>query len=318
LSEDQRWSEDEEEKKSNGCWPALIFLLFLSIVAYFILSFLGLVPHWKTIPSKLFPKAQKIEQAPSSKTTKEPAITNSPPINVAPPTPQPEIVAAPDAPDPFVEEVADTPGESLKRFLAAKTLEERRAYMTTTALSKSELRESLLTEKYPESHPPKIETNLAFPGSSDRYFTVTFKQALKGNINTLTIKVVTPPGTHGPKVDTSFFSSLIQAPIVDFNQNINPEPLSFQAIIEASAYCFDDIPNSDTMAKFMFFRNMDSKANPLATAYLPRNSGIFQSIKAHNAPGLRIPGTITVKWNQTLDPAKPFLEVIALKSSALK
>ena len=320
LSDDQKWSEDEETKKSSGCWPALLFLLFLTVAAYFVLSFLGLVPNWRTIPSKLFPKAHRIEQAPSPRTTKEPQVIESTSSGkvTSPPDPIPEKPSK--DPDPFTDETANTPRECLKRFLAAKTLDQRLAFMTSSSLSENELRQSLLSGSFPDSHPPQVETKLALPDSSqsESYYTVTFKTPLKDDISVITVKVLTSPGTHSPKVDTIFFLDLLQSVVVDINQNISPEPLEFQAIIEASAYCFDDIPNSDTMAKLMFFRNMDAKASPLATAYLPKNSPIFQGIKKHNAPGSRIPGTITVKWNQSLDPAKPFLEVIALKSSALK
>jgi len=63
---------------------------------------------------------------------------------------------------------------------------------------------------------------------------------------------------------------------------------------------------------------MDAKANPLATAYLAQNSLLFQRLKKHNTPGTRIPGTVTVKWNLTLDPSKPFLEVVDLQCPSLK
>ena len=121
-----------------------------------------------------------------------------------------------------------------------------------------------------------------------------------------------------PKVDTSFFLDLLQAPVTKLNENLSPEPLTFQTIIESSAYCFDDIPNSDSMARLIFFRNMNAKANPLSTAYLAQNSPLFQKLKKHNTPGTRIPGTVTVKWNLTLNPSKPFLEVVDIQSPRLE
>ncbi|MBL6922457.1 MAG: hypothetical protein ISR39_09835 [Akkermansiaceae bacterium] len=324
IPEDQNWSEDQEEqKKSSGCWPAILLLIFLAIVSYFILSFLHLVPDWRTIPSKLFPQAQKIEEVPSKPTKKTVPFPTPPapkPISLTPPS-NPDPRAAEPTPDPFEENsIANSPRTSLKHFLAAKTLDDRRSFMTSSSHSADELRQSILSGSFPESHPPQVESKLTFADSqnTESYYTISFRTPLAKDVNSLTVKVVTSPSNSTPKVDTAFFLDLLQAPVTKLNQNLSPEPLTFQTIIEASAYCFDDIPNSDSMAKLIFFRDMDAKANPLATAYLARNSLLFQKLKKHNTPGTRIPGTVTVKWNLTLDPSKPFLEIVDLQSPRLK
>lgn len=321
---DQNWSEDEEQKKkSSGCWSAILLLIFLTIVSYFILSFLHLVPDWRTIPSKLFPQAQKIEEIPS-KPTKEtdpfPTPPTPQPISVTPP-PNPDSREAEPTPDPFEENsIANSPRASLKHFLAAKTLDDRRSFMTSSSHSAEELRQSILSGPFPEIHPPQVEPKLTLADSqnTESYYTISFRTPLAKDVNSLTVKVVTSASNSTPKVDTAFFLDLLQAPVTKLNQNLSPEPLTFQTIIEASAYCFDDIPNSDSMARLIFFRDMDAKANPLSTAYLAQNSPLFQKLKKHDTPGTRIPGTVTVKWNLTIDPSKPFLEVIDLQSPGLK
>lgn len=324
IPEDQNWSEDQEEqKKSSGCWPAILLLIFLAIVSYFILSFLHLVPDWRTISSKLFPQAQKIEEVPSKPTKKTVPFPTPPapkPISLTPPS-NPDPRTAEPTPDPFEENsIANSPRTSLKHFLAAKTLDDRRSFMTSSSHSADELRQSILSGPFPESHPPQVESKLTFADSqnTESYYTISFRTPLAKDVNSLTVKVVTSPSNSTPKVDTAFFLDLLQAPVTKLNQNLSPEPLTFQTIIEASAYCFDDIPNSDSMAKLIFFRDMDAKANPLATAYLARNSPLFQNLKKYDTPGTRIPGTVTVKWNLTLDPSKPFLEVVDLQSPGLK
>lgn len=324
IQEGQNWSEDEEEqKKSSGCWPTVLFLIFLTIVSYFILSFLHLVPHWKTIPSKLFPQAQKIEEVPSKPTKKRDPFPTPPPpkpISLTPPS-NPDPREAEPTPDPFEESsIANSPRASLKHFLAAKTLDDRRSFMTSSSHSAEELRQSILSGPFPESHPPQVESKLAFADSqtTESYYTISFRTPLAKDLNSLTIRVVTSASNSTPKVDTAFFLDLLQAPVTKLNQNFSPEPLTFQTISEASAYCFDDIPNSESMARLTFFRDMDAKANPLATAYLAQNSLLFQKLKKYDTPGARIPGTVTVKWNLTLDPSKPFLEVVDLQSPSLK
>lgn len=324
IQEGQNWSEDEEEqKKSSGCWPTVLFLIFLTIVSYFILSFLHLVPHWKTIPSKLFPQAQKIEEVPSKPTKKRDPFPTPPPpkpISLTPPS-NPDPREAEPTPDPFEESsIANSPRASLKHFLAAKTLDDRRSFMTSSSHSAEELRQSILSGPFPESHPPQVESKLAFADSqtTESYYTISFRTPLAKDVNSLTIRVVTSASNSTPKVDTAFFLDLLQAPVTKLNQNFSPEPLTFQTISEASAYCFDDIPNSESMARLTFFRDMDAKANPLATAYLAQNSLLFQKLKKYDTPGARIPGTVTVKWNLTLDPSKPFLEVVDLQSPSLK
>ncbi|MBR9760932.1 hypothetical protein GYB43_11510 [bacterium] len=192
--------------------------------------------------------------------------------------------------------------------------------MTSSSHSAEELRQSILSGPFPESHPPQVESKLAFADSqtTESYYTISFRTPLAKDVNSLTIRVVTSASNSTPKVDTAFFLDLLQAPVTKLNQNFSPEPLTFQTISEASAYCFDDIPNSESMARLTFFRDMDAKANPLATAYLAQNSLLFQKLKKYDTPGARIPGTVTVKWNLTLDPSKPFLEVVDLQSPSLK
>ena len=324
IPKDQNWSEDQEEqKKSSGCWPAILLLIFLAIVSYFILSFLHLVPDWRTISSKLFPQAQKIEEVPSKPTKKTVPFPTPPapePISLTPPS-NPDPRTAEPTPDPFEENsIANSPRTSLKHFLAAKTLDDRRSFMTSSSHSADELRQSILSGPFPESHPPQVESKLTFADSqnTESYYTISFRTPLAKDVNSLTVKVVTSTINSTPKVDTAFFLDLLQAPVTKLNQNLSPEPLTFQTIIAASAYCFDDIPNSESMARLIFFRDMDAKANPLATAYLARNSPLFQNLKKYDTPGTRIPGTVTVKWNLTLDPSKPFLEVVDLQSPGLK
>ena len=322
IAEDQKWSDDEEEeKKGGGCWLTLLFLLFLIVAAYFVLSFLSLVPDWRIISSKLFPKAHKIEQTPTKPSKESGTIPTPPtPIVVKPPEDPKPGETSPTI-DPFEEgEDENTPRQSLKKFLAAKNLEERLPFMTGNPLSENELRQTILSKSFPEAHPPQVESKLTSPGndSSTSYYTVSFRTPLPGDLSAITMKVVSSAANNTPKVDTAFFLDLLEAPVIKLNQNISSEPLTFQAIIEASAYCFDDVPNSDSMARLIFYRELDAKASPLATAYLAQNSPIFLNLKNRNNMGTRFPGTATVKWNPTLDPSKPFLEVISLKAPRLK
>ena len=193
-------------------------------------------------------------------------------------------------------------------------------YDPCSCLAKPHNRCLLYFENIPETHPPQIESKLSSPGgdSSVSYYTVSFRTPFPGDISAITTKVVTPRGSNTPKIDTAFFLDLFEAPVSKLNQNISSDPLTFQAIIEGSAYCFDDIPNSDSMARLMIYREVDSKATPLSTAYLAQNSPIFLNLKNLNSLGIRIPATVTVKWNQSLDPTKPFLEVTALKTTGVK
>ena len=324
ISGEKNWPEDAEvQKKNSGCWPTILFLIFLTIVSYFILSFLNLVPHWRTIPSKFFPQAHKIEEGPSNPTEKKEPFPTAPtpkPISITPPS-NPAPKAAEPTPDPFEESsIVNSPRASLKHFLAAKTLDARQSFMTRSSRSADELRQSILSGPFPESHPLQVESKLTLSNSqnTESYYTISFRTPLAKDVNSLTVKVVTSASNSTPKVDTSFFLDLLQAPVTKLNENLSPEPLTFQTIIESSAYCFDDIPNSDSMARLIFFRNMNAKANPLSTAYLAQNSPLFQKLKKHNTPGTRIPGTVTVKWNLTLNPSKPFLEVVDIQSPRLE
>ena len=215
IQEGQNWSEDEEEqKKSSGCWPTVLFLIFLTIVSYFILSFLHLVPHWKTIPSKLFPQAQKIEEVPSKPTKKRDPFPTPPPpkpISLTPPS-NPDPREAEPTPDPFEESsIANSPRASLKHFLAAKTLDDRRSFMTSSSHSADELRQSILSGSFPESHPPQVESKLTFAHSqnTESYYTISFRTPLAKDVNSLTIRVVTSASNSTPKVDTAFFLDLL-------------------------------------------------------------------------------------------------------------
>lgn len=294
-----------------------VLMLLLAIVLYWFLGYLKLVG-----PNKNRPPVE-----PKKEAAREKIETTSIP---EPPEPTPPIVVEP-SPIP-AEEDSDSNGtkmdlqkravliesaqQVLRQFLDAKSYDERKPLMTASKRSEEELRQSCLASSFASILEPSVETILERKGDRpmEVFFSVPFDQPGEVRQRLILVRVVSVEPGESPLVHADPFIDLYEKRAVEFGKEPVIGSQTFYAIIEASAYCFDDIPRAEGKAKIQLFENTTKDSQPITAAYLLRDSSIFSTIRQFATPKVRIPCVISLSWDRESDPNKPYLQVARLNS----
>ena len=134
--------------------------------------------------------------------------------------------------------------ELLEEFLGMKTLEERLPHIETKR-AEPELVNSVLSGTLPEALKISVdvrETN-AIEQVIDYYYHVNFATP-DGDANLQTMLVRTR-GTSPPKVVVDSFLDLFGGRFASYAEKPSEDAGTFQIIISAGAFCYDDVPGSD-------------------------------------------------------------------------
>ncbi len=75
-----------------------------------------------------------------------------------------------------------------------------------------------------------------------------------------------------------------------------------------SSYCFEDLPAAKTKATIRLFK--DPSQPEYAKAYLSLKSSLYQELIAASQPGEKRECSLSLRWNSTEDPARPYLELV--------
>lgn len=232
--------------------------------------------------------------------------------------------------DPLMPQIGDASGEPpselqpvdggiealklLEDFLAMKTLEERLPYMESKR-AEIDIASSVLNGPLPEVLKISVdvrETN-AIEQVIDYYYHVDFADA-EGGINPQTMLVRTRGG-GAPKVVVDPFIDLFGGRFARYAERPVEEADSFQIIISAGAFCYDDVPAPDKKYTLKILSREDTKE--IAKAYFGKRSKIGEMLKDETsgfAYGQAKPSTVFMRWNMDEDPEKPFLEALDIKA----
>lgn len=202
----------------------------------------------------------------------------------------------------------------LEKFLGMKSLAERMPHMETK-LPETELQSSLLNGPLPEVLRITVdvtETN-AIEQVTDYYHHVHFAQ--DGGTAPPQTMLVRTRGTSPPKVVVDPFLDLFGGRFARYAENPVEEAGTFQVIISAGAFCYDDIPASEKKYTLKILARDDTKE--IAKAYFSINSKIGEMLKDETsglAYGQAKACTVFMRWNTEEDPQRPFLEALDITS----
>lgn len=204
--------------------------------------------------------------------------------------------------------------EMLEQFLAMKTLEERLPVIETKR-PESELVGSVLDGALPEVLRITVdvrETN-AIEQVIDYYYHVDFASG-EGGANPQTM-LVRSRGTSPPKVVADPFLDLFGGRFAAFAEKPTAEAGTFQVIISAGAFCYDDVPGPEKKFTLKILSREDAKE--IAKAYFGKRSKIGDMLEDETsglAYGQPKPCTVFMRWNTEEDPERPFLEALDIKA----
>jgi hypothetical protein len=204
--------------------------------------------------------------------------------------------------------------ELLEKFLAMETLEQRLPYLETKR-SEADLASSPLNGKLPEILRITVdirETN-SIEQVIDYFYHVDFADEA-GGANPQTM-LVRSRGTSPPKVVVDPFLDLYGGRFARYAETPVEDAGTFQVIISAGAFCYDDVPGAEKKFTLKILSREDSKE--IAKAYFGKRSKIGDMLEDETS-GLSWAQakacTVFMRWNTDEDPERPFLEALDIKA----
>ncbi|MDB4467297.1 hypothetical protein N9035_00970 [Akkermansiaceae bacterium] len=205
----------------------------------------------------------------------------------------------------------------LRRFLKARTLEERLPFMTKSRRSDAELKASSLAGSLPNYTPVGPEDFFRPKGRArSSYHTVIFEYLEKEERNQMmTFRLVSFAEGEAPRVQTDVFLDLFENVPGKLAEKPIKGPITMNVIIQTSTYCFvDEVPDADSKATISIRSSVKGSRKDLAQAFLRADSDLSKKLRAHVPAGTSAPVTLSLEWNIKEDPKRPYLEVARLNA----
>ena len=236
------------------------------------------------------------------------------------PVPQPEKVSAEGLVPPPGLETDESPAvlanNVLDTFLKAKDAASRTG-LVEPATTAEVLGATLLKGPLPEVAQilPDLPQHDAIEQSTDYPYRVSF--FLKNGRNVDFAILVRQRGNQSPKVFLPAFLDLAGGRLSAFAKEPNTsDPTTFHVILDPLSVCHDEnVPGAERKITFKLLPSMFGKE--ITRAYVSSGSRFAQMVGDPNSSlrwGVRMRATITVQWNHTEDPQKPFLELMNISS----
>ena len=291
-------------------------LITLLVLASFVGVFFGLTTWLKYDPTTpinvrptkpeaqpTMPKAIPIPE-PKGTDTPSPAATEAPKPQAAPP-------AAKSAPAPATPGVAAL--QALEKFLTASTLAERLPLIETST-PMAILETSVLARPLPPAprYSPDLQETDISGNFTDIFYNVDFEMA-GGKANPQVILVRVRPD-QSPKILADPFLDSFGGRLAAYAAAPNPKPGSFEVIVSAVARTTDNtIPNHEEKLRLKLLSRDNERE--ITNAYFSKLSKISEML-LDDSSGFRYGQARTCKvslsWNTTEDPQKPFLEAVGI------
>lgn len=204
----------------------------------------------------------------------------------------------------------------LKRFLTARTYEERMPLITKSDRTPEELAASCLGKSFPKSTEPAVLTTREREAdrSFEIFFSVAFDQADSDRSRIVLVRTITYSEDEAVKIHTDPFIDLFEESVGRFYDQKTEGTATFHSLVKYSAYTYDDIPKPSKMAEVSFYTSQAQTDSSIATAYLSKESKAFKQLAKLAKAGDRIPATVSVAWDTETDPKKPFLQVVRVEA----
>jgi hypothetical protein len=295
---------------------AAIFLAACGVVIYLLLYFYGPSGPGKrlkvaSLPLDTPPPAQGVFRG-------NPAEAKPAPEPV--PTLQPGALPVPDLVPPPGAESDESPtvlaNDALEAFLSAKDAASRVGHVEPAATAE-ELAATLLKGPLPEVAQilPDLPQHDAVEQFTDYPYRVSFFLQNGRNVDFATL--VRQRGNQSPKVFLPAFLDLAGGRLSTFAKTPNDsDPTTFHVILDPLSVCHDEnVPGAERKITFKLLPSMFGKE--ITRAYVSSGSRFAQMVGDPNSSlrwGVRMRATVTIQWNKTEDPQKPYIELMNIKS----
>jgi hypothetical protein len=296
---------------------AAAFCAAATTVSYLLIYF-----FLPTGPARKIKDASKPLVIPPGKIAAQSPQTPPPAAESAPAQPlqAPESVAAEEALPAPGSEPKESPAilanGVLDSFLAGKDAASR-VGLVEPAATEEELAATLLKGPLPEIARilPDLPQRDAVEQFTDYPYRVSF--FLENGRNVDFTVVVRQRGEQSPKIFLPAFLDLAGGRLSAFAKEPNTsDPVTFHVILDPLSVCHDEnVPGADRKITFKLLPSMFGKE--IARAYVSSGSRFAQMVGDPNSSlrwGVRMRATITVQWNHTEDPQKPYLELMNISS----
>ena len=206
----------------------------------------------------------------------------------------------------------------LRQFLSAKTFEERLPFMTKSRRNPEELRSSALAGPLPRVIISRPETSFPPPSGHvmDSYHSVAFdmpSEERKSRI--ITLRLVSYAENEPPRVQTDVFLDLYDGNAGKFAETPVEGLLMVHAVVKVSSFSFvDGIPDPASKATVSLLQNVTAASNIIAKAFIRAESDIFKKLRGLISGDSHAAVSLTLEWNTTEDPTKPYLEIVRLNA----
>lgn len=302
-------------RRSKQPVRALIILLVLASFAGVFFGVLAWLKHDSTTPLLNHPSKFSTPQKPSAPPS-APAPKSDADVTPAPAAPEPP--KTPAAPNPPANASAPvTPGvaalQLLEKFLTASTLAERLPLIETSTPA-PELEASVLARPFPHAprYSPDVQETDLSGNFTDIYYSVDF-EGTDGKTNPQVILVRVRPD-HPPKVIVDPFLDTFGGRLAAYAATPTTKPGSFQVLVSAVARTTDNtIPNHGEKLRLKLLPRDNERE--ITNAYFSKLSKISEMLLDDNS-GFRYGQAracrVSLSWNTTEDPQKPYLEAIGI------
>lgn len=296
---------------------AAAFCAAATTVSYLLIYF-----FLPTGPAKKIKEASRPLAIPPGKIAAQSPQPSPPSAESAPAQPlqAPESVAAEEAIPAPGSEPKESPAivanTVLDSFLAGKDAASR-VGLVEPAATEEELAATLLKGPLPEIARilPDLPQRDAVEQFTDYPYRVSF--FLENGRNVDFTVVVRQRGEQSPKIFLPAFLDLAGGRLSAFAKEPNTsDPVTFHVILDPLSVCHDEnVPGAERKITFKLLPSMFGKE--IARAYVSSGSRFAQMVGDPNSSlrwGVRMRATITVQWNHTEDPQKPYLELMNISS----
>jgi hypothetical protein len=205
------------------------------------------------------------------------------------------------------------PAGVLRKFLTATSLAERRAYMTPSRRSETELATGPLSKALPEV--VRQYSNPYMKDSSEKHTEYFFEVSFNHTPDETPVPIMVQLKEWGDgkiKIHTDAFLDLYNDEMAIFGLKPVPGERTFHVIADAYKRCYDDgIPEPGKKSFLKLRQHQD--LTPRLKAYFASKSPLADQIAQPKALPWGLSGvcTVTVKWN-TNTPNQPYVELVRI------
>jgi hypothetical protein len=295
-------------QRSRLLGMTLLAVLGLALV----IGAIAILQSWRA-EEKL--KQEKIAQAALSPETKQ-----EPSKGIPPSEPAPAEAATVDAKQDLrvppegmnVQALVQEAGLILTQFLQAKSLEERLP-MIETETPQAELKDSVLSLKLPLGGKFQMTETIfnKLEGFTDVLFEVPFNA---GADKKMEILMVRTRGSQLPKVVVDAFLDGYGGRLRNFISSPEEGEHQFRTLMSVFDFCSSSvIPSAENKKTVKILATRGG--GDIAKAYFGKFSPLGKKLERLGMKyGRTTAVTLTLRWNRQEDPARPFLELIDVKS----